>query len=148
MALLSSILVAMLFGVGFFFLMRRNIVEVLFGVALLSHAGFIILISVGGWQPEAKPPILVGHVEHAEMPHATLEEIGKAPAHDDSVPHATTNSVQYTDPIPQALILTAIVIGFGVMSFLIVLVARGVEETRSLEMGELEDEEGKLWTSS
>jgi multicomponent Na+:H+ antiporter subunit C len=35
--------------------------------------------------------------------------------------------IAYTDPLPQALILTAIVIGFGVTSFIIVLVYRAYQ---------------------
>ena len=37
-------------------------------------------------------------------------------------------AADYIDPLPQALILTAIVIAFGVTAFLVVLSARAVEE--------------------
>lgn len=43
----------------------------------------------------------------------------------------------YTDPIPQALILTAIVINFGVTSFFLVLAYRAYEELGTTNMDKL-----------
>ncbi|MFO7171914.1 MAG: Na(+)/H(+) antiporter subunit C [Bacillota bacterium] len=43
----------------------------------------------------------------------------------------------YTDPVPQALILTAIVINFGVTAFLLVLAYRMVQEHRSEDLAHL-----------
>lgn len=43
----------------------------------------------------------------------------------------------YTDPLPQALILTAIVIGFGVTALLIVLAYRVYQEHQTDDLGEL-----------
>jgi multisubunit Na+/H+ antiporter MnhC subunit len=42
-----------------------------------------------------------------------------------------------------ALLLTAIVISFGVTAFLIVLAARGYEETRNVNLGEAAAVEGE-----
>lgn len=36
---------------------------------------------------------------------------------------------QYTDPIPQALVLTAIVIGFGMTAYIVTLALRGLFES-------------------
>jgi multicomponent K+:H+ antiporter subunit C len=35
----------------------------------------------------------------------------------------------YTDPLPQALVLTAIVIGFGMTAYLVMLALRGLSES-------------------
>ncbi|MEC2078295.1 Na(+)/H(+) antiporter subunit C [Metabacillus fastidiosus] len=43
----------------------------------------------------------------------------------------------YTDPLPQALILTAIVISFGVTSFFLVLAYRAYQELRTDDMDQL-----------
>ncbi|MCK9257221.1 MAG: Na+/H+ antiporter subunit C [Sulfurospirillaceae bacterium] len=43
-------------------------------------------------------------------------------------PIITQTSTAYTDPIPQALVLTAIVIGFGMSAFVIVLALRSLHE--------------------
>lgn len=39
-------------------------------------------------------------------------------------PILTTGGADYADPLPQALVLTAIVIGFGMTAFLVVLALR------------------------
>ena len=39
--------------------------------------------------------------------------------------------VQYADPVPQALVLTAIVIGFAMTAFVVVLALRGVGDLGS-----------------
>ncbi|MCR4511624.1 Na+/H+ antiporter subunit C [Pseudomonas sp. GLN_6] len=40
-------------------------------------------------------------------------------------------SSEYADPLPQALVLTAIVIGFAMTAFVVVLALRSVGETRT-----------------
>lgn len=49
---------------------------------------------------------------------------------------------QYTDPIPQALILTAIVIGFGMTAFQLVLAYRTYQEAGTDNLDELRYKEG------
>ena len=117
MALIISILVGLLFTAGLFLIMKRNILEVLLGTLLLSHGVNLLLIAMGGWAPDGKPPIL---------------ESG------ESLPPSA-----YADPLPHALILTAIVIAFGITSFLVVIVLRGFEETNSSEFGETGRGEGE-----
>lgn len=46
-----------------------------------------------------------------------------------SAPLLSENATSYTDPLPQALILTAIVISFAVTAFLLVLGYRTYKET-------------------
>lgn len=45
-----------------------------------------------------------------------------------TVPLLGENALFYTDPVPQALILTAIVISFGVTAFFLVLAYRAYQE--------------------
>jgi len=45
-----------------------------------------------------------------------------------SVPLLSEEAANYVDPLPQALILTAIVISFGVTAFLLVLAYRSYQE--------------------
>jgi len=47
------------------------------------------------------------------------------------------NAASYTDPLPQALILTAIVISFGVTSFFLVLAYRAYQELGTDNMDNL-----------
>jgi multicomponent Na+:H+ antiporter subunit C len=43
----------------------------------------------------------------------------------------------FTDPLVQAMVLTAIVIGFGVSTFLLLITARIVRARKSLESGDI-----------
>jgi multicomponent Na+:H+ antiporter subunit C len=52
--------------------------------------------------------------------------------------NATMNT---SDPLPQALILTAIVIGLGVTAFALVLVYRFYKETNTVDLDQLSETE-------
>ena len=52
------------------------------------------------------------------------------------------NASSYTDPIPQALILTAIVISFGVTAFFLVVAYRAYQELGTDNMEKMKGNEG------
>jgi multicomponent Na+:H+ antiporter subunit C len=81
-------------------IMRRSIVKLIIGLGLLGHAANLLIFTVGR-MTRGVPPIIQGEV--------------------------TTLTPPFADPLPQALILTAIVIGFGVQAFAIVLVKRAYQ---------------------
>lgn len=118
MALLTAFFVFLLFSSGLYLMMRRHLLEVLLGVMLISQGTSLLILAQGGWAENERPPVLVE--KGAELISQT-----------------------YADPLPQALILTAIVISFGITSFLIVLVLRGFEETEDVEAGEKGRMEGE-----
>ena len=93
----AAVLVAVLFGAGLFLCLSRRMLRMLFGFLMLSNAANLVLIAVSG-DPSGRRAAVVG----ADSP------AGVAPV----------------DPVPQALILTAIVIGFAVAAYLTVLVYR------------------------
>lgn len=115
MGLMTALMVAILTGGGAWLMMRRNLFEILLGLTLFSHGINLFLMSMGGWEEAQKAPLPVEKL-------------------------AAEN---YADPVPMALILTAIVISFGVTAFLIVLAARGYEETRDVNLGETLPAEGE-----
>jgi multicomponent K+:H+ antiporter subunit C len=49
----------------------------------------------------------------------------------DQPPILSADALGYTDPLPQALVLTAIVISFGMTALIVVLALRGFLETGS-----------------
>ncbi len=100
MHLLFALVTGVLFAAGFFLILRRSIVRVVLGVALLSHAANLALFTAGGLGNRV-PPII---------PEGAL-----------ALPEGSA------DPLPQALILTAIVIGFALQAFLLALVVRASE---------------------
>jgi multicomponent K+:H+ antiporter subunit C len=97
MELTLSLAIGSLAGSGIWLLLRPRTYQVIIGLALLSYAVNLFIFAMGRLRSGA-PPILD--------------------------PGATGDLSRYTDPVPQALVLTAIVIGFAVTAlFLVVLLA-------------------------
>ena len=97
MEVLLAIMIGVLYAAGIYLMLRRSLVKLIIGVILLGN-GANLLIFLLGRIAKGSPPII------PEGSKTFLEA--------------------YTDPLPQALILTAIVISFGLQAFAIVLVKR------------------------
>jgi multicomponent Na+:H+ antiporter subunit C len=108
----------LLFALGTFLILRRDVVRVVWGVTIISQAANVYLVTMGGLTGQS--PVLAHGGEH---PVAC------------SVPDAGAECV--TDPLVQALVLTAIVIGFGTTAFALVLTYRLYEEHGTLNLGEV-----------
>lgn len=102
MTALLAVTIGVLYAAGLYLVMRRSIVKLVLGLALLGHAANLLIFTVGRLSRDGAPIIPPG-TERLVPPHA--------------------------DPVPQALVLTAIVIGFGVQAFALVLVKRAYRET-------------------
>lgn len=100
MQLLLSIVVGGLFAAGLYLMLRRSIVKLVIGLGLISNAVNLLIFTVSGLT-RGRPPII---------PEGSLRPTGPV-----------------ADPLPQALILTAIVIGFGVIAFAVVLIQRAYQ---------------------
>lgn len=94
MELLLSILVGVLYAAGLYLMLRRRLAQLIIGLGLLTNGTNLLIFNAGGLT-RAKPPVI---------PPDAMEIDGP-----------------YADPVPQALILTAIVIGFGVLAFALML---------------------------
>lgn len=99
-----AVAIGCLYAVGVYLLLQRTLTRVVLGIALLSHAGNLLLLTAGGLPGSA--PFVGG---------------GSSPG-------------AGADPLPQALALTAIVIGFGVTAFLLALAYRSWVQTRADEV--------------
>jgi multicomponent Na+:H+ antiporter subunit C len=97
MTILLALLTGGLYAGGLYMMMRRSIVKLIMGLILLSYATNLLIFTVGGLTRAAAPIIPEG---------------------------ASEPPVPFADPLPQALILTAIVIGFGVLAFAVVLISQ------------------------
>jgi multicomponent Na+:H+ antiporter subunit C len=104
MEIVLAIIIGVLYGIGIYMMMRRSLVKLILGLALLGHASNLLLFSQGNIA-RGLPPV--------------IEEGSK---YIDGF---------FADPIPQALILTAIVIGFGTQAFAIVLARRVYQAVNS-----------------
>lgn len=101
MELLVACTVGALLGTGVFLMLRPVGFAVVQGLTLVSHGINLLLVAMGRVQLGAAP--IVG----AHVPG------------------------QAADPLAQALVLTAIVISFGMTGFLLVLAWRGYHRTGS-----------------
>lgn len=112
MELLLSLLTGILYAAGIYMLLRRSMVKLIIGFALLSNAANLLIFTAG--RPvRGEPPIVP--------------------------PGGTELAAPYADPVPQALILTAIVIGFGVQVFSLVLLRRSYETVGNDDIDTLRD---------
>lgn len=97
MEVVVSLAIGVMAGAGIWLVLRPRTFQVLIGLSLLSYAVNLFIFSVGSLSVDAEPIVRAG--VPADLEH-------------------------YTDPVPQALVLTAIVIGFATTAlFLVVLLA-------------------------
>ncbi len=109
MELLLAITAGSLFAAGLYLLLRRRLAQLIIGLGLLTN-GTNILIFTSGGLTRAIPPVVPEGSEILEGPFA--------------------------DPVPQSLILTAIVIGFGVLAFTLVLAHQVHRMSQSDDLGD------------
>ena len=109
METLLALTVGGLFTAGLYLMMRRSIVKLVIGMALLGNAANLLIFTCGRLT-RAAIPFIPGDADHV---------------------------ANVADPLPQALILTAIVIGFGVQAFAIVLVKSAYETVGTDDLEEM-----------
>lgn len=97
--LIMALMVGVFFAGGTYLLLQCTPIRVILGLALLSHGVNLLLFSSGAFT-RGQPPIILDKANF------------------------TGDIRAFVDPLPQALILTAIVISFGITAFIVVLVNR------------------------
>jgi len=95
MEFLLAIVAGVLYAKGLSLMLRRRLAQLIIGLSLVSNGSNILILSAAG-VTRSSPPLITNGVP--------LES--------------------FADPVPQSLILTAIVIGFGVLAFSLVLAHR------------------------
>lgn len=95
--------------------------KVILGSVFLSHAVNLIILSTGGYFPGSEgrlnPPVL------------------------------SEGQGSFMDPLPQALILTAIVISFGVTAFIAIVLRQLFHKTGTTDLKEVEEYEWQAESS-
>ncbi|WLR49919.1 Na(+)/H(+) antiporter subunit C [Bacillus tianshenii] len=112
MEIFMCITAGVLFTMGVYMLLQKQILRIIIGTGLISHGAHLLILTMGKLKTGA-PPIIVEGVE------------------------------KYTDPLPQALILTSIVISFGVTSYLLVLAYRTYKTNKTDNMEQLRGTENE-----
>ena len=97
MELVNTFVVGALFSIGIYLMLRRSLVKLIIGLSLLTNAVNLLIFTTAGLT-RGRPPLVADG--------------------------ALTPEGAFADPLPQAFILTAIVIGFGVLAFTVVLAMR------------------------
>jgi len=154
------VVVGLFFAASIYLLLSRQLVRVLLGVSILSNA-VNLLIFTSGRLTEAAPPVLstdgsggpqVPHTADAiRAAETTLASLPGAPALSGHpavdyvrvASEATDGAVASAaaNPLPQALILTAIVIAFAIFAFLLVLTFRAYQILGTDDMNEMREAE-------
>ncbi len=107
--LMLSASVGVLFAAGAYMLMRRSLVKLVVGLVLLGQAANL-LIYVASGPLRGRPPLVEPGAESPPTPHS--------------------------DPLASALVLTAIVISFGIASYTIVLIKRAFQDVGTDDLNE------------
>ena len=105
MEVVIAFAIGLLYAAALYLMLRRSVVKLILGLSLFGHASNL-LIFTSGKLLKGRPP-LIAKGEHALYGEPTVD---------------------YSDPLPAALILTAIVIGFAILAFAAVLVKRAIQE--------------------
>ncbi len=114
MEVLLAIVIGTLYTGGLYMMMRRNLVQLIIGLGLLSHGANLLIFTAGGLRKGEPPIIPEGDMVLASQP---------------------------SDPLPQALILTAIVISFAVTAFALVLFLRTYETVGTDDLDALKEDD-------
>ncbi len=110
MEALLAIAIGVLVAASVYLMLARNLLRFIFGLVLISNAANLTIFVAGGLT-EFTPPLIP---EGADAP---VELVANA--------------------LPQALVLTAIVIGFGLFAFALVLVFRAYTSLGTLFSDEM-----------
>jgi multicomponent Na+:H+ antiporter subunit C len=110
MTVILAFVIGALYAAGLYMMMRRSIVKLIAGLVLLGYASNLLVFTVGRLT-RAQPPLI---------PEGALRP-----------------PEPFADPVPQALILTAIVIGFGLQAFALVLIKRAYQAVGTDDLDEM-----------
>ncbi|MET0574772.1 MAG: Na+/H+ antiporter subunit C [Mesorhizobium sp.] len=113
-----SLLVGLFFAVGIYLILSKHMIRIVLGIAVFGNAVNLLIFTSGRLMREAAP-IIPHNLDHLPGPAA--------------------------NPLPQALILTAIVISFSFFAFVLVLAYRayqeiGVDDTSGMRFSEPRDD--------
>lgn len=109
-----AVVIGALYAGGFFMMLRRSMVKLIAGLILLGYASNLLIFTVSRLT-RASPPLIEEGARGMQEPFA--------------------------DPVPQALILTAIVIGFGLQAFALVLVKRAYQAVANDDLDQVRSDD-------
>ncbi len=111
MVLIMSFIVGVLFGGGVYLMQYRSLVRIILGLVLIAHAVNLGIFIMGDGFVRGNPAFI--------------------PPGEEAPPAV------WSDPLPQALVLTAIVISFGITAFMLALAYRTAQTVGTDDPDEL-----------
>ena len=112
MEVVLALVIGALYAGGLYLMMRRNLIQLIIGLGLLSHGANLLIFTAGGLRKGGAPILAEGEKVFAAIP---------------------------SDPVPQALILTSIVISFAVTAFALVLFLRTYQTVGTDDVDKLKE---------
>ena len=112
--LYAALVISVVFASGTFLLLQRDLTRVVVGIILVSNSAVLFIIAAGLTRGE--PPIY-------------------------PLPEGGEQGLGVSDPLVQAMALTALVIGFGVAALLLSMVYRLYTSHRTVDLEEIADME-------
>ncbi|MCG6657706.1 Na+/H+ antiporter subunit C [Halomonas campisalis] len=109
---IMAVAIGTLYAAAIFMILRRSIVKLVIGLILLSNAANLLIFTSAGMTRGA-PPLI---------PEGLSAPVGAV-----------------ADPLPQAVVLTAIVIAFGVLAFAVVLIRRAYEIVKADDLDKMKE---------
>lgn len=106
METLIIIVSGVLVTVATYLLLTKNLMRIILGAAVLTHAVHLLIMAMGGFSGDAVP---------------IIRRTGES----------------YVDALPQALILTSIVINFAVTAFFLVLAYKVYNRTKTDDLSKM-----------
>lgn len=116
MELFVALLIGLLAGIGCYLILSRNLFRILLGLALIAQAANVLVFAAAGL---------------GDGTTAVIPETADGP------------SPEVPDPLAQALVLTAIVISFGVIAFCLTLFKRTQRRSDRSDISILSDSRPK-----
>ncbi|WP_172195220.1 MULTISPECIES: Na(+)/H(+) antiporter subunit C [Saccharibacillus] len=112
MEVIVAVIVGILFAVGIYLILTQDLLRIVLGTSLLTHAVHLLLMTMAMLKTGSAPLLGRG-----------AEDI--------------------VDPLPQALILTSIVINFGITAFFLVLSYRAYQKLDTTDMERMRSESSR-----
>lgn len=104
MNMILLLVIGFLVFIGTYMILSINLIRIVIGISIYTHAGNLIIMSMGHYGQHMSEPLIASGKQY------------------------------FVDPLLQALVLTAIVIGFAMTAFLLVLVYRTYRVTKEHEI--------------
>jgi multicomponent Na+:H+ antiporter subunit C len=131
--IMTALTISILFGIGIYMILKRDLIKIAIGFNFISHSINLVIVTSGVLKGTLVPILADAMNENSgfiftdDYANATLAPI---------ITNVAEKSA-FTDPLTQALVLTAIVISFATTAVLLTLAYRINEEYGTTDVDEL-----------